>query len=306
MANATNQGLSVSSTSSLSNGQKILIEAGRLAFEPAAPDPDLIENFTMPDGHKSWELLTWARLAQASALTEGVDLAQTEQLYANQKTVTPTEHGIIATVSKRLIDRQGDRDVVSTAGAQLAASLRRREANDVIALYPGFSKEVVGTTNALDITHFRGSVAYLLTDNDSEYGPAPLPLRAALHIEGISDIILDITGPGSNGGQVEGYTSGLSTEMLKTWWKGSDRLYGVEVFHSGLIARNAGGVANDANGCLFSQGAMGFVKASSAEPTEEKDNSLRAMEFGLFMVWGETEIADPYAVSVLHDAAATV
>jgi hypothetical protein len=302
MANATNQGLSVSSTSNLSNGQKVIIESGRLAFEPAAPDPDLVDNFTMPNGHKSWELLTWARLAQASALAEGIDLAQTEQLYANQKTVTPTEHGIIATVSKRLVDRQGDRDVVSTAGVQLAGSLRRRQASDIISLYDGFSKSVVGAGNALDITYFRGSVAYLLTDNDSEYGPAPLPLRAAMHIEGVSDLILDISDPRSAGDAVSD-RNGMSAEMLKRWWKGSDRLYGVEVFHSGLIARDAN---DDAKGALFAQEALAMVKGSEAEPTEEKDNSLRAFEYGLFMVWGETEVSDPYGVEVFHDAAATV
>ena len=51
-------GISISSTSNLSSGQKILVAAAREAYEPAAPDPDLIENNRIPQGHKQWDILT--------------------------------------------------------------------------------------------------------------------------------------------------------------------------------------------------------------------------------------------------------
>jgi len=60
-------GLSLSSTSNLSSGQKILVASAKLAFEPAAPDSDLVGNERIPQGHKQWDILTYARLAQASA-----------------------------------------------------------------------------------------------------------------------------------------------------------------------------------------------------------------------------------------------
>ena len=193
-------GLSISSTSNMSSGQKILVASAKEAFEPAAPDPDLITNERIPTGHKQWDVLTYARMSNASALSEGVDLSQSEQLVTNSLSITPSEHGIIATVSKRLIRRQGDSNVVSTTGTLLANSLRRKMASDVVTLYDGFSKSTPGASTALDVTHFRGAVAYLMTDNSSSYGPAPMPLRASLHIEQISDIILDISDPGTAAG----------------------------------------------------------------------------------------------------------
>lgn len=292
-------GLSISTTSSLTTGSKILIAAARVAFEPAAPDPDLIKVERIPIGHKDWSVLTWARLAQATALTEGVDLAQSEQLVTAAVTITPTEHGIMGQVSKRLVRRQGDASVTATLGTLLANSLRRRQANDVIALYDGLSKSIVGAGSTMDVTHFRGGVAYLLTDNDVAYGPAPMPLRGAFHIEQISDIILDITDPGA----VVSSRFGLSADMLTRWWKGSDRLYSVQVFHSGNIARDAG---DDAKGAIFAETALEMVMANEAEPTEENDNSLRATEYGIFQEWSEAEIADPHGIEVFSDAAATV
>ena len=291
-------GLSISSTSNLSSGQKTFIASAREAFEPAAPDPDLVESQRIAAGFKQWDVLTMARLTSASALTEGVDLTSAQQLVANSLSITPSEHGIIATLSKRLIRRQGDQNVVSTAGRLCANSLRRRQALDVIALYDGFSKSVVGAGNALDITSFRGSVAYLLTDNSSSYGPAPVPLHAALHIEQISDVILDITDTAPRG-----TTTGMTDDMLQRWWKGSDRLYGVQVFHSGNITRDS---SDDSKGALFAKEALVMVMANDAEVTEEDDNSLRAIEYGCFQEWGEGERADAHGVEVYSDAAATV
>ena len=291
-------GLSISSTSNLSSGQKTFIASAREAFEPAAPDPDLVESQRIAAGFKQWDVLTMARLTSASALTEGVDLTSAQQLVANSLSITPSEHGIIATLSKRLIRRQGDQNVVSTAGRLCANSLRRRQALDVIALYDGFSKSVVGAGNALDITSFRGSVAYLLTDNSSSYGPAPVPLHAALHIEQISDVILDITDTAPRG-----TTTGMTDDMLQRWWKGSDRLYGVQVFHSGNITRDS---SDDSKGALFAKEALVMVMANDAEVTEEDDNSLRAIEYGCFQEWGEGERADAHGVEVYSDTAATV
>ena len=291
-------GISISSTSNLSSGQKILVASAREAYEPAAPDPDLVENHRIPQGHKQWDILTYARLTSAQALTEGVDLSSSQQLVANSLSITPAEHGIIATLSRRLIRRQGDTSVVSTAGKMLAASLRRRQASDVISLYDGFSKSTPGAGNAIDITTFRGAVAYLLTDNSSSYGPAPLPLHAALHIEQISDIILDISDPGA----VASARFGLSAEMMQRWWKGSDRLYGVQVFHSGNIERSS----NDSKGGLFAKEALAMVMANNADSTEQEDHSLRATEYGIFQEWGEGERADVHGVEVYSDAAATV
>ena len=291
-------GISVSSTSNLTNGQRIFIESAKEAFEPAAPDPDLIESERIETGVKQWDISTFARLSQATALTEGVDLSTVQQLQTNTLQLTPAEHGMIVTISNRLKRRQGDSSVVGVAGRQIGGSLRRRQASDVIALYDGFSKSVVGATNTLDITHFRGSVAYLLTDNDTAYGPAPMPLQAALHIEQISDIIADISDPGTTEAR-----TGLSAEMLQRWWRGSDRLYGIPIFHSGNITIDSG---KDAKGAIFAKEALYMVVANDADVTEEDDNSLRATEYGIFQEWAEGERADSHGVEVYSNAAATV
>jgi len=291
-------GLSLSGTSNLSNGQRIMIASAKEAFEPAAPDPDLIESERIPTGTKQWDISTYARLTDAQALTEGVDLSSVQQLSTNTLQLTPAEHGILVTLSNRLIRRQGDSSVVTVAGRQIGASLRRRMAKDVVALYDGFSKSTPGATNPIDITHFRGAVAYLMTDNNSAFGPAPMPVNAALHVEQISDIIADITDTAPRG-----TTTGLSEDLIQRWYRGSDRLYGVPVVHSGVIERDSG---DDAKGAIFASEALYMVIADDADVTEEDDNSLRAKEYGIFQEWAEGERADAHGVEIFSDAAATI
>ena len=291
-------GLSLSSTSNLTNGQRIIIASAKEAFEPAAPDPDLIESERIPTGSKQWDISTYARLTDAPALTEGVDLSSVQQLATNTLQLTPAEHGILVTLSNRLIRRQGDSSVVTVAGRQIGSSLRRRMAKDVISLYDGFSKSIVGTTAAIDITHFRGAVAYLLSDNNASFGPAPMPLHAALHIEQISDIIADLSDPGTSVGR-----DGYSAELMQRWWRGSDKLYGIPIFHSGNIQKDS---TPDAKGAIFAKEALYMVIANDSDVTEEDDNSLRAREYGIFQEWAEGERADPHGVEVFSDVTATV
>ncbi len=105
MANFTGTGLTVSTTDSLDDGQIIQIAAARQAFEPAAPEPDVISNERIQNGEKSWDILTYARLADAVALSEGIDDSSVQQLFANFLSVNPTEHGSLVSLSSRAMRR---------------------------------------------------------------------------------------------------------------------------------------------------------------------------------------------------------
>ena len=297
-------GLTLSTTSNLTSGQAIMIDRARVAFEPAAPEPETIAMKQLPTGHYQFSSNIYARLSNADALTEGVDLSSVQQFVANNITINPSEHGLLVTQSKRLRRRQGDSDAASTAGTLMGISIRARQALDIHAVWDTFTKTPPGAASALDITEYRGSVAYLITDNSSAYGPAPMPLTSVLHAEQISDIIVDISDPVSQATPTASWSrNGLSAEMLQRWWRGSDRLYGVPILHGGDIARDS---EDDAKGAIYARDSMVMVEEGQAEATEEDDNSLRVIEMGLFKSWGETLQIDVHGVEVYSDAAATV
>lgn len=310
-------GITLSTTSNLASGQAIMIANAIVANEPSAPDPSLVEQERIPAGHKQWDVLTYARLSDATQVTEGVDLAATQQLVAAYLSVNPAVHGILVTLSKRAMRRQPG-SLERQSGSQMGVSMRAREAKDIIALYDGFTTSDPGAGLALDIANVRGGVAYLLNDNDSAYGPAEWPLRGALHIEQISDFIADLAGVGMMGSTADPsvrwygavsdnnagitYGEGLSADLVQRWWRGTDRLFGVQFFHSGYISRDA---SDDAKGAIFSRRALYEVQEEDAEPTTDEDPSARTIEYGLFQGWGEAERVDVHGVEIYSDAVAT-
>jgi len=264
-------------------------------MEPAAPEPELITSVRMPAGHKQYDVLTYARLADAVALTEGVDLTEVQQLAANYLSINPNEHGIIVTLSKRAMDRQPE-SLQEMAGTMQGISMRARQAKDIDALFDGFSKSVGGAGTALDITHFRGTFSYLRTDNDTEFGPAPMPLLSGLHPEGISDLVLDLTDAGTRTGGVE---SGLSTELIQQWWRGSDRAYGVQVFDLPYLTRDG---SDDYKGTVMSQEALVMVLEAEDDKPTQVDIGADRGERGVYKVAAQAhiELDDPEASIFKH------
>lgn len=299
MANITNTGITFSSTDGLTTGQKIMIAQAKMAFEPAAPDPDLVSNERIPSGTKQWDILTYARLAVATQLQEAVDLSNTQQLYANTLSVNPVEHGVIVTLSKRAMTRQPE-SLERLAGTQMGVSVRARMALDILALYSGFSNTAGAAGTTIDLTHVRRGLSFLLTDNDTEFGPAPMPVRGALHAEHIGDLIADLTDAGTRTGGIE---AGLSADLVGRWWRGNDRAYGAQFFHSGYMTRDAG---LDAIGKLAADEALHLVMETNAEPTRQSDESARITEFGLFQSWSEAERAGPHGIGMTFDASAAL
>ena len=293
-------GLSVASTSNMSSGQRVFVAQAVMASEPAAPGPDLIMSETIPQGTKQWDILSEARFANAAALTEGADLTVSQQLVTSSLSLTPSEFGIMAQVSWRLMRRQGDQSVAGAVGRMVGASLRRRQDSDVIDLFDGFSKSTPGASQPITTQHLRGAYAYLRTDDDDgTYGPAPLPLVGDLHVEQFSDIVNDIGVRGTYPIPEKGF----SAEVLENWWMGRHRLYQMQLFEGGNISRDSSG---DSKGAIFARGALYMVVGNSADFTEEKDNSLRATEYGAFQEWATGERADAHGVEIYSDTSATI
>jgi hypothetical protein len=293
-------GLSISSTSNMSTGQKIFVAKAIMANEPSAPNAELIMSERIPPGHKQWDVLSWSRLADAAALTEGDDLTVSQQIVTTALSITPAENGLLARVSWRLARRQGDASVFGTTGMMVGNSLARLKDKDVITLYDGASKSTPGAGAALTATHFRGAYAYIRTDDDDgAFGPGELPLMASLHIEQISDVVLDL----ATGAGTAAFPTGFSQELLQQWWVGRHRLYSIQVFEGGNIPRDS---SDDAKGSIHSRDAYYMVVANESDFTKQEDPSQRSTELGAFQEWGTGERADPHAVEIYSDAAATI
>ena len=293
-------GLTLSSSSSLSDMSKIIIASAIANIEPAGPTNQLVSRYDIPKGAKQVNVPIWGR-NDAAALTEGVDISTPQQLSVSVTSITASEHGIMTFVSDRLT-RQNNEDILSHVGEVQGGALGRLLEDDLIVLFDGFSNSIGAAGSLLTFYHVAGAVSYLKTDNDSSYGMAPGTPNGVFHPEQIRGFVQEMTGiqaGGTTGMAAQPIPEGVTAEVVKNYFRGNEKAFGVPIFQSGVLSRDGSG---DTKGAIFVPQAIALAMAHEMEAENERDASLRGTEVVMVGEWGESEIADPWGVEMLGAA----
>jgi len=293
-------GLTLSSSSSLSDMSKIIIANAIANIEPAGPTNQLVARYDIPKGAKQVNVPIWGR-NDAAALTEGVDISAPQQLSVSVTSITASEHGILTFVSDKLT-RQNNEDILSHVGEVQGGALGRLLEDDLIVLFDGFSNSIGAAGSFLTLYHVAGAVSYLKTDNDSSYGMAPGTPNGVFHPEQIRGFVQEMTGiqgGGTTGMAAQPIPEGITAEVVQNYFRGNEQAFGVPIFQSGVLSRDGSG---DTKGAIFVPQAIALAMAHEMEAENERDASLRGTEVVMVGEWGESEIADPWGVEMLGAA----
>lgn len=292
-------GLTLSSSSSLSDMSKTVIASAISNIEPAGPTNQLVSRYDIPQGAKQVNIPIWGR-NDAHALTEGVDISTPQQLSVTVTSITASEHGIMTFVSDRL-SRQNNEDILAHVGEVQGGALGRLLEDDLITLFDGFSNSIGSAGSNLTYRDIAGAVSYLKTDNNSSFGMAPGQPNAVMHPEQIRRFVQEVTGiqAGGSGMAAQPIPEGITADVIQNYFRGNERAFGVPIFQSGVLSRDSEG---DAKGAVFVPGALALAMAHEMEAEEERDASLRGTEMVMVGEWGEAEVADPWGVEMLGAA----
>ena len=295
-------GLTLSSSSSLSDMSKIIIASAIANIETAGPTNQLVSRYDIPKGAKQVNIPVWGR-NNAVALTEGVDINTPQQLSVTVTSVTASEHGIMTFVSDRLT-RQNNEDILSHVGDVQGGALGRLLEDDLIALFDTFSNSIGAQDTALTYRQVAGAVSYLKTDNNASYGMAPGTPNGVFHPEQIRRFAQEVTSiqaGGSSGMAAQPIPEGITAEVIKNYFRGNEKVFGVPIFQSGVLGRDSNG---DSKGAIFVKEAIALAMAHEMEAEQERDASLRGTEVVMVGEWGEVEVAAPWGVEMYGDASA--
>jgi hypothetical protein len=294
-------GLNLSTTSSLEDMSAIVIASAVANVEPAGPVAALVHQVPIEQGAKQVNLPFFGR-QEAVALYEGVAVPEPQQAGVAVRQLTATEHGILSFVSNRL-QRQNNENILSTVGMMQGNAVGRLRDTDVIALFASVSKTIGAAGAANDLDDISGAISYLLTDNDAvdggdvtKFGPAPGTINVAIHPEQLRRLATASI-PLSSG--AVGSTlapSGLSEEIIKSYWRGNDPLFGSPIWVDGNIARDSSG---DSIGCAFVEMAFSLAIAQEIDSNDDTDIRLRGTEIVTVAEWGELENVDTWACELI-------
>jgi len=287
-------GLTLTGSSSLSDMSKIIVAESIDNVEPSAPMMDLVSRYEIPTGSKQVNIPIWGRQS-AVALTEGVDLSVPQQVTATVVSLTASEHGILSFVSDRL-RHENNENVLSAVGTMHGRAVGRLLDSDLLTLLDGFGTSKPGSGSNATFQTIAGAVSLLRTDN-ATFGPAPSKPNAVLHPEQIRRLTQELAGIGAAGtGVTAGATlpEGPSAEVISSYWRGNDPVFGVPIYEDGNITV----ASNNAKGGVFAKEALALAMEMEIAAEEERDASLRGTEIVTVGTWGESEVVDNWGVEI--------
>ena len=288
-------GLSLSGSSSLGDMSKIIVAEAIDNVEPSAPMASLVSRYDIESGAKQINVPIWGRQS-AVALTEGVDIGVPQQVTATVVSLTATEHGILSFISDRL-QHENNENVLSAVGTMHGRAVGRLLDTDLLTQVDSFSETAPGAGEQATLTTIAGAVAILRTD-DGTYGPAPSKPNAVLHPEQIRRLAQEVGGiTAAAAGAAAGATipEGPSADVIRSYWRGNDPIFGVPIYEDGNISVIAG---NDAKGGVFAREAIALAMEIEIHAEEERDASLRGTEVVTVGTWGENIIVNPWGVEI--------
>lgn len=273
-------------TGQLENAQATVIAECLFTAEHNAPVKNLVTHYKLGKGEKN---ITVPKVGQmtASALTDGVDMVDSQEIGMTTTDLTTSEVGLKVILTDKLV-RQEKPEMFRVVGNQMGDAIARIQDTDLLALFDGFSTTAGASGAGLNYRSFMACIAKLKTNK------APRPFACVHHPNAIYALARDTGRVGTTGATIP---SGFSEDLLKDFF--SFTLDKVPVFEDGNIT-----AAVNSKGAAFSKNALCFVESLAPNVERERNASLRATELNLVTDYGCFELDDSYGVEMQYTSVA--
>ena len=270
-------------------------------IEPAGPTASLVSLHPLGQGETQVNIPLWDRLT-ASALVEGVTIAAPQQVAVTVRTQTASEHGLL-TFASNALTRRNSENILAEIGQMHGLSVGRLRESDLVTLFDSVTGlSIPGAGNPGTFRHVAGAVAYLGTDNNTSFGPAPPGRKnGVFHVEQIRRFVEEATGMqagGSVGMAAQPIPEGMTKEIVENFFRGNEKLFNTRIWESGVISRDG---SNDSKGCIFVPQAFNLTMKSEIDAESQRVPRLRGEDIVTVAEWVESELVDEWAVE-FHSA----
>jgi len=227
----------------------------------------------------------------AQSLTEGIDLASPQTLTDTDISISPGEVGLQVILTDRMLSR-APAGFFNMVADECGRAYAEKLDTDLLSLLDGFSISTPGTGVVLQLPDLSNARAYV-RGNPTE--PGPEPLYCVLHPFQLNSIVNELVPVTA----VAAMPPNISEEVLRDYFKGKTRPFGMPVFEDGNITVDG---SDDAKGGVFSKKAIILIVTQEALPKTQRDESLRAEEVNLIGEYGYAEWQDSFGVEIYSQA----
>ena len=259
-------------------------------YERVAVCTNLFTKMSLGPGEKSTYIPKFSSGGAAQDLTDGIDMTNETALTITGNTYTTDEAGCKVIITKKLRNQLKE-DAYAAAGKIIGNMMGRKIDNDGVALFSGLDSSVGAASSTLTLGYLAAGISQMLGQSE----PVPQPYVAVFHPYTINALVDQITVPSAT----LAFPDSLSLPMLREYWKGQEKLYGVNIFIDGNITAGSASY-----GALFAPEALIFLVGWEPETWVEEDKSLRGWEIGIVADYNMVEEDGTYGRAMLFDATA--
>jgi len=274
-----------STSSTLSELYTEIVAEAQFVAQEQSIMRNLVRNYAITGGGKAVEVPIYAAVS-AAAVSEATDLSNTA-IDPSSVTITASEVGIMTTLTD-LARNAAPRNVAADIGRLFGEAVAKKQDQDLIALFDGFSTAVGDGTTAISAAAIFNALSTLrgnaLNINDC---------AVVLHPKIAYDLKANLTNTFANAN-----ANDLANEALRSGFVGS--LAGMRIFETSNMSNT--GTTGDYKGGAFHRDAIALAEMQGLKIETQRDASLRADEIVATAVYGVGEIHDSYGVELHHDS----
>ena len=274
-----------STSSTLSELYTEIVAEAQFVAQEQSIMRNLVRNYAITGGGKAVEVPIYAAVS-AAAVNEATDLSNTA-INPSSQTITASEVGIMTTLTD-LARNAAPRNVAADIGRLFGEAIAKKQDQDLIALFDGFSSAVGDGTSAINAAAIFNALS-TLRENALNINECAV----VLHPKIAFDLKANLTNTFANAN-----ANDLANEALRSGFVGS--LAGMNVFETSNMSNT--GNAGDYKGGAFHRDAIALAEMQGLKIETQRDASLRADEIVATAVYGVGEIHDSYGVELHHDS----
>ena len=274
-----------STSSTLSELYTEIVAEAQFVAQEQSIMRNLVRNYAITGGGKAVEVPIYAAVS-AAAVSEATDLSNTA-IDPSSVTITAAEVGVMTTLTD-LARNAAPRNVAADIGRLFGEAVAKKQDQDLIALFDGFSTAVGDGTTAINAAAIFNALSTLrgnaLNINDC---------AVVLHPKIAYDLKANLTNSFANAN-----ANDLANEALRSGFVGS--LAGMRIFETSNMSNT--GTAGDYKGAAMHRDALALAEMQGLKIETQRDASLRADEIVATAVYGVGEIHDSYGVEMHFDS----
>ena len=274
-----------STSSTLSELYTEIVAEAQFVAQEQSIMRNLVRNYAISGGGKAVEVPIYSAVS-AAAVSEATDLSNTA-IDPTSVTITASEVGVMTTLTD-LGRNAAPRNVAADIGRLFGEAVAKKQDQDLIALFDGFSTTLGDGTGAISAASVFNAASTLRANalNLNE-------CAVVLHPKIAYDLKANLTNTFANPNAGD-----LQNEAMRSGFVGS--LAGLRIFETSNMSNT--GTAGDYKGAAMHRDALALAEMQGLKIETQRDASLRADEIVATAVYGVGEIHDSYGVEIHMDS----